>query len=67
MAVVYVIVTEFCEGEEWYKDLERFAKRSSTDVDGVRDMVSFFEIFYHGLSACDVGLYLIVRDVMRLF
>ena len=67
MAVAYIVVTELCEGEEWYGDLEFFAKVNSTDVDGVRDMLAFIEIFYHGLAYCDFGVYLIVRDCLYLF
>lgn len=67
MGIAWVLVTTFYEEEEWYLELERVAKRYSTSSDGIRDMVSFFEIFYHGLAMYDWQLHRLVRETMRLF
>jgi hypothetical protein len=66
-AIAWVLVTEFCQDEEWYLELERIVKRASTSRDGIRDMVSFMEVFYEGLVFFDFQIHLIVRDVMHLF
>jgi hypothetical protein len=66
-AVAWVIVTEFCQNEPWYLDLERMAKRRSTQRDGIRDMVAFFEVFYHGIAMYDWRVHCIIRNAMFLF
>lgn len=66
-AIAWVLVTEFCQEEEWYLQLEKIAKKASTSRDGIRDMVSFMEVFYVGIIYFDFQIHLIVREVMTLF
>jgi hypothetical protein len=66
-AVAWTIVTEYCENEEWYLELERVSNRVATSCDGIRDMVAFFEVFYEGIMYYDFQLHMIVRNVMTLF
>jgi hypothetical protein len=67
MAIAWVLVTETCQFESWYMDLESISTRFAVGSDGVMDMVAFFEVFYHGLAYCDFEVYCIVRDCMGLF
>lgn len=58
MAMVYLVVSKHYGSTGWYKELEFFSRRVSTESDGVRDMVTFFQAFYLGLSYGNFEVYM---------
>jgi hypothetical protein len=47
--VSWVVAHEFFNGEEWFEALSAFAWKGATELDGVVDMLFFFEMFHYGM------------------
>jgi len=47
--ISWLVAYEFFEGEGWFEELEAVAWEGATEMDGVVDMCSFFEIFHFGM------------------
>lgn len=45
----WVVAHEFFSGEEWFEALSAFAWKGATELDGVVDMLFFFEMFHYGM------------------
>lgn len=67
MAIGTAIVMEECQHMGWYLDLERFSFVHAVTPDRNVDVLSFVELFYHGLAACDLELHMIIRNAMYMF
>ena len=67
MAFATAIVIEECQSLEWFRDLEWFCFKHSIGPGLTIDVLSFVEMFYHGLAACDLELHMIIRNIMFLF
>ena len=67
MAFATAIVMEECQHLVWYSDLEWFCFKNSLGPDLTIDVLSFVEMFYHGLAACDLELHMIIRNAMYMF
>lgn len=66
MAGVYVMTAACFEDQRWFLELEALALSQCIEVDGVRNIRTFIEVFYGALPYFHWDAYLILRQVSHL-
>lgn len=67
MMVCYVVVMEIFQNEPWFEGLEYAAVMGSIEADRVLNMVSFAELFYHGLPDANFDVFMMTRPFFHNF